>query len=170
MFATDELRLSYGDMGAVTFLPIGSHFFSAEFTQFLVSVNRGRYVLPEFRRAHFLEIGPYVLASTPGGREELRRVVDPELADLVDELQPKDLPAVWAAPDRVVHDRGSRRQLVRLRVFGSMTLTDTLRGSARCPNPRQECRTSPRRPRPRTWRISNGCGSSSVPIGAPPRF
>jgi class 3 adenylate cyclase len=98
VFATDELRLSYGDTGAVTFLPIGSHFYSAEFTQFLVSVNRGRYVLPEFRRAHFLEIAPYMLASTPGGREELRRVVDPEFANLVDELQPKDLPAVWAGP------------------------------------------------------------------------
>ena len=98
MFATDELRLSYGDTGAVTFLPIGSHFYSAEFMQFLVSVNRGRYVLPEFRRAHFLEIAPYMLASMPGGREELRRVVDPEFADLVDELQPKDLPAVWAGP------------------------------------------------------------------------
>jgi hypothetical protein len=42
-----------------------------------------------------------VLASTPGGREELRRVVDPEFADLVDELEPKDLPAVWAFPDNV---------------------------------------------------------------------
>jgi class 3 adenylate cyclase len=45
-----------------------------------------------------MEIGPYVLASTPGGREELRRVVDPEFADLVDELHPKDPPAAWAGP------------------------------------------------------------------------
>src|SRR6476620_2343335 len=96
VFATDELRLSYGDTGAVTFLPLGSHLYSAEFTQFRVSV--GRQVLPAFRRAHFLGIGPYVLASTPGGRDELRRVVDPEFANLVDELQPKDLPAVWAGP------------------------------------------------------------------------
>jgi class 3 adenylate cyclase len=35
-----------------------------------------------------------VLASTPGGREELRRIVDPEFADLVDELEPQDLPDV----------------------------------------------------------------------------
>ena len=109
VFATDEMRLSHGDTGAVTFLPIGSHFFSAEFTQFRVSVHRGRLVLPEYRRAHFLELGPYVLASTPGGREELRRVVDPEFANLVDELQPKDLPAVWAGSSRVVHVRGYRR-------------------------------------------------------------
>ena len=98
VFATDELRLSMGDTGAVTFLPIGCHFFSAEYTQFRVSVNGGRFVLPEFRRAHFMEIGPYVLASTPGGREELRRVVDPEFADLVDELQPKDPPVAWVGP------------------------------------------------------------------------
>ena len=103
VFATDELRLTFGDTGAVTVLPIGFHLFSAEATRFRVSVNRGRFVLPEFRRAHFLEIGPYVLASTPGGREELRRVVDPEFADLVDQLEPKDPPAVWPRPGAVRH-------------------------------------------------------------------
>ena len=94
VFATDEMRLSLGDTGAATYLPIGSPFFSAEFARFRVSVNRGGFVQPEYRRAHFLEIAPYVLASTPGGREELRRLVDPEFANLVDELQPKELPAV----------------------------------------------------------------------------
>jgi class 3 adenylate cyclase len=96
VFSTNEMRLSQGDTGAVTLLPIGSHFFSVTFTQHRVSVNRGGFVLPEHRRAHFLELGPYVLASTPGGREEFRRVVDPEFADLIDELQPKEPPAVWA--------------------------------------------------------------------------
>jgi len=99
VFATDELRLSFGDTGAGTVLPIGFHILSAEATRFRVSVIRSRYVLPEVRRAYFLAIGPYVLASTPGGREELRRVVDPELANLVDQLESKDLPAVWDAPD-----------------------------------------------------------------------
>jgi class 3 adenylate cyclase len=96
VFATDELRLSRGDTGPVTSLPIGLQMFSPEMNQYRVSVFRGPWVLPEYRRAHFLEIGPYVLASTPGGREELRRVVDPEFADLVDELQPKRLTAVSA--------------------------------------------------------------------------
>lgn len=58
LFATDELRLSYGDTGAATVLPIGSHFFSAGFTQFRLSANRGGFAQPEFRRAHFLEIAP----------------------------------------------------------------------------------------------------------------
>ncbi len=96
LFATDELRLARRDTGAVTSLPIGLHIFSPEMNQYRVSMFRGGWVRPEYRRAHFLEIGPYVLASTPGGREELRRVVDPEFADLVDELQPKDLTAVSA--------------------------------------------------------------------------
>jgi class 3 adenylate cyclase len=46
-------------------------------------------------------MGPYVLASTPGGREELRRVVDPEFADLIDELQPRDVPDAWPGPTPV---------------------------------------------------------------------
>ena len=95
VFVTDEMRLSLGDTGADTTLPIGFQMFSAESLRYSVSVNRGRFVLPEFRRSRFLDMGPYFLATTPGGREELRRVVDPELANLVDELQPKDLPAVW---------------------------------------------------------------------------
>ena len=114
VFATDELRLSYGDTGAVTVLPIGFHFFSAE-------VRRGSRVreprpfsLPELRRAHFLETGPYILASTPGGREELRRVVEPEFADLVDELEPKDLPAVWPFPE-------ARSTFAGVDVVGSVT-------------------------------------------------
>jgi class 3 adenylate cyclase len=98
VFATDELRLTFGDTGAVTVLPIGFHHLSAEANRFRVSVHRGGFVLPEFRRAHFLLIGPYALAGTPGGREELRRVVDPEFADMVDQLEPKDLPAVGSFP------------------------------------------------------------------------
>jgi class 3 adenylate cyclase len=113
VFATDELRLSFGDTGAVTVLPIGFHFFSAEAARFRGSVNP-RFLLPEHRRAHFLETGPYVFAGTPGGREERRRVVDPEFADLVDQLEPKDLPAVWPFPD-------TRSTFAGVDVVGSVT-------------------------------------------------
>ena len=98
VWASDEGRLTYGDTGAVTVLPIGFHLFSAEATRFRVSVNRGSFVLPEVRRSRFLEIAPYILACTPGGRDELRRVVDPEFADLVDQLEPEDPPPVWPRP------------------------------------------------------------------------
>ena len=54
VFVTDELRLSFGDTGAGTVLPIGFHIWSAEATRFRMSVIRSRYVLPEFRRALLL--------------------------------------------------------------------------------------------------------------------
>jgi class 3 adenylate cyclase len=95
VFDTDEMLLSYRDMGASPTPPMGSHFFSAELRQFIEETVPGSWASWEARRAYFLDVGRYVLAGTPGGREELRRVVDPTLAELVDVLQPKDLPPVW---------------------------------------------------------------------------
>jgi class 3 adenylate cyclase len=92
VFVTDELRLSYGDTGTDSVLPVGCHIFSVEMTEFRSAILGGANTDREFRRARFLGRGGYVLASTPGGREELRRVVDPELADLVDAVQPEDAP------------------------------------------------------------------------------
>jgi class 3 adenylate cyclase len=91
VFATDELRLTFGDAGDSTAFPIGSHHFSTEAVRFRTANIGGSL---EVRRAGFLELAPYVLANTPGGREELRRIVAPELADMVDELHPQDLPVV----------------------------------------------------------------------------
>ena len=95
VFVTDELRVSYRDMGASTTPPIGSHFLSAEARQFMAEAVPGAWASSEGGRAWFLEVGRYVLAGTPGGREELRRVVGPERSHLVDQLQPDDLPPIW---------------------------------------------------------------------------
>jgi class 3 adenylate cyclase len=92
VFATDELRLSWGKAEAA--LPIGFHYFSAEAAQFRAATYGGLAVEREFRRARFVDIAGYMLAATPAGREELRRVVDPELADLVDDLQSREVPLV----------------------------------------------------------------------------
>jgi len=96
-YITDELLLTYRDMGASAAVPIGAHFYSKEATQFRVARYGGPQAVPEHVRAAFLNMGRYVLASTTGGREELRRLVDPALADLVDELQPKEVPMAWTA-------------------------------------------------------------------------
>jgi class 3 adenylate cyclase len=97
VFVTDELLESYRALGSVTALPVGAHVLSAEGVQFATAQIGGSWPSPEMRRAWFLHAGRYALASTPGGREELRRLVDPELADLVDELQPLDHPVVFSA-------------------------------------------------------------------------
>jgi class 3 adenylate cyclase len=94
VWLTDELRLSFGDTGDSTVLPIGSHYFSAEAVRYRSANVRGFEAIRESRRVGFADFGRYVLASTPGGREELRQVIDPEFADLVDELEPEDLPVV----------------------------------------------------------------------------
>jgi len=88
-FQTDETRLSRGDTGESSTFPIGAHYFSTEGVRYHAALLSGS---PESQREHFRAFGPYVLATTPGSREELRRIVDPDLADLVDELQPQDLP------------------------------------------------------------------------------
>jgi len=93
VFTTHELLLSYRDMGSPTTPPIGAHLFSAEYRQFMAVP--GAFESWEVRRAWFLNVGRFVLAGTPGGRDELRRVVDPELTDLVDLLEPQDFPAIW---------------------------------------------------------------------------
>jgi class 3 adenylate cyclase len=90
VFVTDELSVTRQALGLPA-IPIGAHLLSAEGVQAELG---GAWPSPEVRRAWFLIRGPYVLASTPGGREELRRLVDPEFADLVDELQPLDHPVV----------------------------------------------------------------------------
>jgi class 3 adenylate cyclase len=94
VFETDELLASYRAQGASKEPPIGSHFFSAEARQYYGDSIGGAWATTEVQRAWFLDAGRYALADTPGGREELRRLVDPELAGLVDDLQPVELASI----------------------------------------------------------------------------
>ena len=94
MFVTEELLMTFRDMGRSA-VPVGSHYYSAEAVRSRDAMYRDGSAASEQIRAGFLNIGGFVLASTPGGRDELRQVVDPALADLVDELQPIDVPAAW---------------------------------------------------------------------------
>jgi class 3 adenylate cyclase len=97
VFETRELRKTFADMGGPSSTMLGLHRFSREASQRLAAVVGGPWVEPGFRRSYFSDLAPYVLASTPGGRAELRRIIDPELADLVDGLQPQAAPAAWVA-------------------------------------------------------------------------
>jgi len=94
VFVTDELLVTFRDMGRSA-APVGSHYYSAEAIRSRYAMYRDRSAATQQVRAGFLNLGRYMLASTPGGREELRRAVDPALADLVDELQPETTPVTW---------------------------------------------------------------------------
>ena len=96
VFFTDELRLSFVDIGAADPAQlVGTHLFSAEWQQFKGDALGGDSASSESRRAEFLELGGRVLSETPGGREELRRVVNPELAGVINQLHPEPPPPVW---------------------------------------------------------------------------
>jgi class 3 adenylate cyclase len=90
VFVSDELRRGYRDVT----MPMGHHFYSREMMEFRRSTIRGSTVDLEFRRVQFLALAPAVLATTPGGREELRRIIDPEYDDLLDQIEPHEVPAV----------------------------------------------------------------------------
>ena len=96
VFQTDELRRTMSDMGwALAASMVGLHYFSREARERLATTVGGPFAEREFYRAWFLELGPYALASMSGGRDELLRVANPELSDLIDDLQPRDAPDAW---------------------------------------------------------------------------
>ena len=96
VFETEELRSTYADMReTVAPVPLGSHFFATQSIKRFSGTQGGPYYTGENLRAWFLEVGPFMLASTPGARDELRRNVDPALTDLVEDLHPREFPVVW---------------------------------------------------------------------------
>jgi len=123
VFVTDELRVALGGTGKVADVPLGSHFFSAEATRFRNAIAAGGLMQPvERRRARFPSLARYMLATTPDGREGLRRVVDPDVADLVDELQAEDPPPIWSR----YNDADFRFAGTRVPSWGTwITLVDT---------------------------------------------
>jgi class 3 adenylate cyclase len=111
-FVTDELRLSHGDTGDSTCVPIGHHWYGVEVSRFWKTAGSGAITSTEMRRALFSDLGPYVLGAEPGGRDALRDIVDGELTDLVDQLEPEDLPPVLL-PRRVGMAFGGTRVATR---------------------------------------------------------
>jgi class 3 adenylate cyclase len=66
---------------------IGTHYFGQEANCTRLKWRSGPNT-PELIRELFSVFGGLILADTPGGREELRSLVDPALHDIIDELSP----------------------------------------------------------------------------------
>jgi class 3 adenylate cyclase len=72
---------------------IGTHYFGREANRTRLQWRSGPNT-PELIRELFSAFGGLILADTPGGLDELRSLVDPDLHDILDELSPADaLPA-----------------------------------------------------------------------------
>ena len=97
LFLTDEARRMYGGPSGLAPYPLGAHTYGSEAVSMRMQWRGGQWPL-EINRRSFAAFGPWVLADTPGGREELRALVDPRLRDIVDELSPADPPAASTVP------------------------------------------------------------------------
>ncbi len=96
VFVTDELRLTFGGHLALADFPLGAHLFGPEVMTASRNWRFGMTTL-DLARLNFAALGGWVLADTPGGREELRRLVDPAIGDVVDGLTVDERPALWFA-------------------------------------------------------------------------
>jgi len=89
VYATDEIRRTLSGLAGLAPCALGQHLFGPEQMR-LSSQWRFGPNTAELQRHNFLDLGPWCLADTPGGRDELREIVDRPLRELVDELSPID--------------------------------------------------------------------------------
>ena len=148
VYVSDELRLTFSGSSELAPFAIGHHYFSSEAQRVRQGWRFGSNS-SAMNRTLFAGFGPFVLADTPGGREELRELVDPEFHDLVDDLTPSHAAAIevetvgMALTETVgvrqmlfrVHDTDGRRAgtvaiakpAAGMHVIGSMTSMGDLR-------------------------------------------
>jgi class 3 adenylate cyclase len=89
LWVSDDLRLSFGALVEYAPFELGAHMFSPAWLEASLGWRMGSNSV-EMNR-HFLRVvGGLMLADMPGGRDEMREIVDPALRDVVDELTPAD--------------------------------------------------------------------------------
>ncbi len=88
-WASDGLRLSFGALVEFASFPMGAYVFGPEWLKASEGWRMGANSI-EINRFFFRAAGGLMLADTPGGRDELRELIDPALRDIVDELTPAE--------------------------------------------------------------------------------
>src|SRR5438132_588763 len=87
IYITDEARWMYGGRVELAPFPLGAHFCGPETVSTAMEWRGGQFPL-EIHRRFLAQYGPWFMVDAPGGREELRALVDPRLADMLDDLEP----------------------------------------------------------------------------------
>jgi class 3 adenylate cyclase len=105
VFVTDELRLASGEEHDSVPPGLGEHSFGPSEVSEKETIYSGDWM--ESVRRTFRQQGPFILFDTPGGRDELRCVVDPALRDLVDEIEPVEAPPIWRGVEKLAKHSGS---------------------------------------------------------------
>jgi len=89
VWASDDVRLSFGALVEFASFATGDHLFGPEWIQASRGWRMGSNSI-DINRLFFRGAGGLMLTDTPGGRDELRELVDPALRDIVDELTPAE--------------------------------------------------------------------------------
>lgn len=95
-YMTDDARLMYGGWAELAPYPVGAHLYGSEAVSTRMEWRGGQWPL-NINRQTLKTFGGMALADTPGGRQELRELVDPRLRDLVDDLVPLQAEAMTVA-------------------------------------------------------------------------
>lgn len=111
-WASDGLRLSFGALVEFASFPMGAYVFGPEWLKASEGWRMGANSI-EINRFFFRAAGGLMLADTPGGRDELREIVDPALSDIVDELAPAEGTMLFFATKGCEEE--IRREVDRLR-------------------------------------------------------
>src|SRR5215204_4415609 len=119
VYLTDDARRIYGGRVELAPYTIGAHFLGPERLEDAMQWRGGVFPL-EIMRELLAAFGPWILADTPGGREQLRERVDPRLRDIVEGLSPTSPSSAWTFTFRGIYTaRGAKvdifNTLVRLR-------------------------------------------------------
>jgi class 3 adenylate cyclase len=83
-YVTDELRVTFGG-GSLASFALGAHWFGPDSQAAAKSFRFGPTSAPLYRSI-FAGVGDFVLTDTQGGKDELRTLVDPLFADMIDDL------------------------------------------------------------------------------------
>ena len=87
VYMTDEGRLTYGGLAEMVPVPLGAYIFGPKFVDSMLSWPGADWKIDAARQL-FTALGPWALGDAPGGRDELRQMIDPRLRDIVDGLLP----------------------------------------------------------------------------------
>src|SRR4051812_2703460 len=108
VYMTDDARQIYGARVELAPFPIGVHICGPERLSTAMGWRGGQFPL-EICRQVVAEYGPWILADTPGGRDELRALADPRVHDVIDELAPVDPPLAWSFVFRGIYTGAGAR-------------------------------------------------------------
>src|SRR5215212_10005732 len=85
VYMTDDARWMFGARAEFAPYAVGAHFLGRDRVEHAMRWRGGQFPLDILRQA-MTRFGPWILADTPGGRDALRELVDPRLADLVGDV------------------------------------------------------------------------------------